>query len=100
MVCFIHRPEYYKIFEDEKGNDLRGLAEIIVAKHRNGATGDVRLRFKSEFAKFMNLDEDLATTEYASSMNQIDHMGEENENSPFAPNEDFLSVQSESPYPF
>lgn len=54
MVCFIHRPEYYKITEDEKGNDLRGLAEIIIAKHRNGAVGDVRLRFKGDFARFEN----------------------------------------------
>lgn len=34
MVCFIHRPEYYKITEDERGNSLIGLAEIIIAKHR------------------------------------------------------------------
>ncbi|MFV0467659.1 MAG: replicative DNA helicase [Dysgonomonas sp.] len=58
MVCFIHRPEYYKILEDEKGNDLRGLAEIIIAKHRNGATGDLLLRFKSEFARFQNIDDE------------------------------------------
>lgn len=60
MVCFIHRPEYYKIYEDEKGNDLRGLAEIIIAKHRNGAVGDVRLRFKGEFTRFCNTDDDTA----------------------------------------
>ncbi|MBQ7237680.1 MAG: replicative DNA helicase [Bacteroidales bacterium] len=58
MVCFIHRPEYYKIYEDEKGNDLRGLAEIIIAKHRNGAVGDVRLKFLGQFVRFQNLDED------------------------------------------
>lgn len=58
MVCFIHRPEYYKIFEDEKGNSLIGLAEIIIAKHRNGATADVLLRFKSEFARFQNVDDE------------------------------------------
>lgn len=58
MVCFIHRPEYYKIFEDDKGNSLIGLAEIIIAKHRNGATGDVQLRFKNEFARFQNVEED------------------------------------------
>jgi replicative DNA helicase len=52
MVCFIHRPEYYKIFEDESGNDLRGVAELIIAKHRNGAVGDVRMRFRSELARF------------------------------------------------
>lgn len=60
MVCFIHRPEYYKIYEDEKGNDLRGLAEIIIAKHRNGAVGDVRLRFRGEFTRFCNVDDDTA----------------------------------------
>jgi replicative DNA helicase len=58
MVCFIHRPEYYKIFEDEKGESLQGIAEIIIAKHRNGAVGDVRLRFRGEMAKFMNLTDE------------------------------------------
>ncbi|MDR2234181.1 MAG: replicative DNA helicase [Tannerella sp.] len=66
MVCFIHRPEYYRIYEDEKGNSLIGMAEIIIAKHRNGATGDVRLRFKNEYAKFLNLDEDVPVREYTS----------------------------------
>ena len=42
MVCFIHRPEYYKIFQDDRGNDLRGMAEIVIAKHRNGAVGEVK----------------------------------------------------------
>ena len=52
MVLFIHRPEYYKITEDEQGNSLIGVAEIIIAKHRNGATGDIRLRFRQELARF------------------------------------------------
>ncbi|MCI5580022.1 MAG: replicative DNA helicase [Phocaeicola plebeius] len=59
MVCFIHRPEYYKIYADEKGNDLHGMAEIIIAKHRNGAVGDVLLRFRSEFARFQNPDDEM-----------------------------------------
>ena len=58
MVCFIHRPEYYKIYQDEKGRDLRGMAEIIIAKHRNGAVGDVLLRFRGEFARFQNPDDE------------------------------------------
>lgn len=58
MVCFIHRPEYYKMYKDQHGNDLRGLAEIIIAKHRNGAVGDVRLRFKGEFARFANIEDE------------------------------------------
>ncbi len=58
MVCFIHRPEYYKIYKDQYNNDLKGVAEIIIAKHRNGAVGDVRLKFKSEYARFLNMDDD------------------------------------------
>jgi replicative DNA helicase len=57
MVCFIHRPEYYHLTEDAQGNSLLGIAEIIVAKHRNGATGDVQLKFKNVYAKFMNKDD-------------------------------------------
>lgn len=59
MVVFIHRPEYYHILNDEKGRDLRGKAEIIIAKHRNGAVGDVLLSFKGEYARFQNPDEDM-----------------------------------------
>ncbi len=62
MVIFIHRPEYYGFMEDEDGNSLIGLAEIIVSKHRNGATGDIKLRFRKEQTKFTDLDEmDFAT---------------------------------------
>lgn len=58
MVLFIHRPEYYKIYEDENHNDLRGKAEIIIAKHRNGAVGSVLLNFRGEFARFQNLEDE------------------------------------------
>ncbi len=58
MVCFIHRPEYYRITTEEKtSKDLRGLGQIIVAKHRNGATDEIWLRFRSKYAKFQNEDE-------------------------------------------
>ena len=59
IACFIHRPAYYNILEDERGNNLRGMTQIIIAKHRNGATGEILLRFKGEFAKFQNLDDDM-----------------------------------------
>ncbi len=64
MVCFIHRPEYYKITENEKGESLVGLAEIIIAKHRNGAVGDIKLRFRGEFARFQNLKDDTELNNY------------------------------------
>ena len=58
LVCFIHRPEYYKIYTTSDGVDSRGMAEIIVAKHRNGPVGDVRLRFIGEYTRFQDPDDD------------------------------------------
>jgi replicative DNA helicase len=49
-VMFVFRPEYYK--HDEKP----GIAEIIVAKHRNGPTGTIELRFRKELTRFENLE--------------------------------------------
>ncbi len=57
MICFIHRPEFYRIYNDINGNDLHGKAEIIVAKNRNGNRGDVLLKFNGEYSSFDNLDE-------------------------------------------
>ncbi|RLD63124.1 MAG: replicative DNA helicase [Bacteroidetes bacterium] len=59
MVLFIHRPERYGLTEDKDGNSLIGVAEIIIAKHRNGAVGDVRLKFQGELAKFSDLEGDF-----------------------------------------
>ena len=59
MVCFIHRPEYYKIYQSSDGTDLRGMAEIIIAKHRNGSVGDVRLRFIGQYTRFQNPEDDM-----------------------------------------
>lgn len=52
MVLFIYRPEYYKIDQDETGESTSGVAEVMIAKNRNGPLKDVRLRFISKFAKF------------------------------------------------
>ena len=54
MVLFVHRPEYYHIYHDENGNDLRGMAQIIIAKHRKGAVGDVLLHFRGQYTRFDN----------------------------------------------
>ena len=56
IVTFIYRPEYYKIYEWDNGDDSRGQAELIIAKHRNGSLKNVRLKFIAEFAKFSDLD--------------------------------------------
>lgn len=57
MVIFVHRPEYYHIYEDSQGNSLKGMALICIAKHRKGATADVTLKFMGEFTRFANPDD-------------------------------------------
>ncbi|MDX1409687.1 MAG: replicative DNA helicase, partial [Saprospiraceae bacterium] len=54
LVLFIYRPEYYDLDDPTLP---KGLAEIIVAKHRNGALGTVNLRFVNKFAKFVDMQE-------------------------------------------
>jgi replicative DNA helicase len=61
MVVFIHRQEKFGVIEFEDGSSTKGIAEIILAKNRNGPVDDVRLRFREEKAQFVDLDDfDLA----------------------------------------
>lgn len=53
LVIFIYRPEYYGILEDEDGNSTQGMAEIVIAKHRNGRVDKVNLCFIPHLAKFV-----------------------------------------------
>ena len=62
IVAFIHRPEYYGIQTDENGMPTAGMAEIIIAKHRNGAVCDVPLRFLKDQARFADMDADEYST--------------------------------------
>jgi replicative DNA helicase len=55
QVYFIYRPEYYKLEETEDGRPSQGVAQIIIAKNRHGATDTVDLRFVNEFARFTDL---------------------------------------------
>ncbi len=57
MVQFIHRAEYYGLTEDEDGNSTQGMATIIIAKHRNGSVGDVKLKFVNQLAKFQDFEQ-------------------------------------------
>jgi len=52
VVAFIHREEYY----DRENEDIKGQAEIIIAKQRNGPTGLVKLAYLNDFTRFENLD--------------------------------------------
>lgn len=72
IVCFIHRPEYYlRSSTDAEGNDIQGLAEFIVAKHRSGRVDDVKMRFRKEFARFENWEKtpEMTLTSVGSSLN-------------------------------
>lgn len=81
MVCFIHRPEYFKIYKGEGDEDLTNLAEFIIAKHRNGATGTIKLKFKHQFARFEDYEDNrrapLPSEQYASSTKTSDLSAEE-----------------------
>ena len=55
-VLFIHRPEYYNITEDEYGTDTRGVAEIIIAKNREGVVDSAKLNFIGNCTKFQDID--------------------------------------------
>lgn len=56
IVIFIHRPEYYKITEIENIGNTENMAEIIVAKNRNGSVGETWMRFDKRITKFSDID--------------------------------------------
>ncbi|MFA5577272.1 MAG: DnaB-like helicase C-terminal domain-containing protein, partial [Tissierellaceae bacterium] len=50
VVLFLYRDDYYN--ED---SEKKNIGELIIAKHRNGPTGNLDLVFKKEFTKFVNI---------------------------------------------
>ena len=60
VVMFIHREEYYHTAEEATDKELSGIAEVILAKQRNGRTGELKLAWLSKFTRF----EDLAQKPY------------------------------------
>ena len=62
-VFFIYRPEYYEIYQDEEGNDTRGIMEVIVAKNNNGFLGTAKLVLKNYSSQLKDFDAEEATYE-------------------------------------
>lgn len=92
IVILIHRPEYYKIYTSKDGSDLRGMAELIIAKHRNGAERSVKLKFIPQYVKFSDFDDEIVI----SSSNEniyTSRINSQNKDNPF-------SFGSEGPLPF
>ena len=80
MVIFLYRPEYYGFTQDESGRSTAGVAEVIIAKHRNGSLDTVPLRFQGKFIKFSDLE--------------VDSFGFNNDSgiSPLSPSTDFNAM--------
>lgn len=57
IVLLLYRPEYYgfKYWDNDKKNICKGEAEIIIAKHRNGKLGNIRLKFINKTAMFEDI---------------------------------------------
>ncbi len=72
MVMFIYRPEYYKIDVDESGDSTSGVAEVSIAKNRNGPLKDIRLRFVSKFVKFTDVEMEYSPTHSISGNTSFD----------------------------
>ncbi len=102
IVCFIHRPEYYlRSDTDANGNDIRGLAEFIVAKHRSGSVDDIKLRFKAKYARFENWGEDAMMTQQATIGSRLNNPDNDiGSVSLSGGNADFLTSSDDAPTPF
>jgi len=53
IVMFIHRPDYYGLTDENP--EMKGMTDIIIAKHRNGEVKDVQMRFRSSEVKFVDV---------------------------------------------
>lgn len=76
MVCFLYRPEYYNITQDENGNSTAGIGEVIIAKNRSGSLDTIQLRFINKFTKFCDLDsyfEPVQSRGFGSDVNGLDN---------------------------
>ena len=87
LVTFLYRPDYYGINQDEEGNNIDGLTEVIIRKHRHGQPGTVNLKFVGKYGKFTDwgMPDYGAETFTDSSVTIESRM---NDMTPFDPSED------------
>ena len=64
IVMFINRPDKYADYQGEKD-----IAEIVIAKHRNGQTGTIKLKWRGEITSFVNLNKDANEASLDGSVN-------------------------------
>ena len=90
MVIFLHRPEYYGLCQSEDGMiDYRGKAEVIISKHRKGATGIITMDFKGDYTRFENEEDNKLGHRPPTDGGEIigSKINGENNSMPFAPPE-------------
>jgi replicative DNA helicase len=75
VVCFLYREEYYERDEAKKA-DLRGLAEVLIAKHRNGPIGDVRLAFQEPYPRFRDMAHERRPASSAAPRDEFESVGD------------------------
>jgi len=63
VVLFLYRPEYYGIMQDEDGQPTQGITEVLLSKQRNGPIGKIRLRFISDYMRFLSVEPTLMGTD-------------------------------------
>lgn len=58
MVMFLYRPDYYEMTQNAEGENVKGLTEVKIAKHRNGSLETIKLKALLHIQKFTGWDED------------------------------------------
>jgi replicative DNA helicase len=74
-VIFVYRPAYYGITNDENGNDIQSLTELIIAKNRNGKLGEVKLQHNENFTNYITFME--YTNEFTFSEERLNELKNE-----------------------
>ena len=99
IVLFIHRPDKKASEKDlAEGKVKPNVAEIIIAKHRNGPTGIVKLYFKGECTKFININEDTEEPEDGEIPTKKPAAIEGYDDLPAPPKEEDNSVPTDAPF--
>lgn len=89
MVLFLYRPEYYGMTEDEEGHPTQGMAEVIVAKHRNGSLDSVVLKFIGKYTKFADHEMSSLSDAHYSTFDTVTQSSKANGTGILNPQENF-----------
>jgi len=92
MILFLYRPEYYKINRTEAGVSTKGMAEIILAKNRNGPTGMEKHLWLENYAIFQEWDHEREKAERSNTDNDLWMQGKHD------PGEDPQGIDEDLPF--